>query len=581
MRIRIFSITLLSCIALNASASVILQNTFSGIPKKLLKNVENRLVLHGERYNKKLTAALANYLFASGKKQVKLALQPYGYLRVKVYSKLYKNGDRWLANYNVKLGPQLKITKLTVDVLGDAKRDPAFRKLLVNFPLKLGDGFNAQNYNDAKQKLLRLASNRGYLDAVMQESQIFIDKNRYTCDIKLVFFSGRRYYFGPIYFSKTVFNKGFLRKFLSFDTNQHYVSSKIEDTKQNFNDSGLFKSVDIESKTSAVRNLKLPIMVTLKERASREYQVGAGYGTDTGVRGILGLTLRNFSQYGHQFNSILRASQRQANLSAHYTIPGSNPAEDRYDLSAETEYQRDVAGTNQTYKIGAGYISVVHGWQQTLRLSLHHEWYKIAGQGQHRLSTLLVPSANWIRTVANHELTPTKGYRLGIFFQGAMRGVISNVSFLQTKLHVKTIYPLLSKDRLLLVLRGDIGYTAVNANQSENLPLTMRLFAGGANSVRGYSYQSIGPGNQMLVLSGELRLKVYKKWYLASFYDTGSVNDDLFSTSSTKNTVHFARSAGVGVVWLSPVGTLELTYAKAVDGSHNAGKFQFSMGAEL
>ncbi len=43
-----------------------------------------------------------------------------------------------------------------------------------------------------------------------------------------------------------------------------------------------------------------------------------------------------------------------------------------------------------------------------------------------------------------------------------------------------------------LVIRGDVGYTLINDKSA--LAPSFQFYAGGAASVRGYDFQSLGPG---------------------------------------------------------------------------------------
>ena len=105
------------------------------------------------------------------------------------------------------------------------------------------------------------------------------------------------------------------------------------------------------------------------------------------------------------------------------------------------------------------------------------------------------------------------------------------------------------------------------------LPLTLQYYTGGAQSIRGYNYKSIGPGRILTVASIELQHKVYGDWYVSTFFDAGNVANNL--------TTDFKRGAGVGIVWQSPIGAIELTYARALDDPGRPWRLQFTMGPEL
>jgi translocation and assembly module TamA len=129
------------------------------------------------------------------------------------------------------------------------------------------------------------------------------------------------------------------------------------------------------------------------------------------------------------------------------------------------------------------------------------------------------------------------------------------------------MYPVLKKDRV--VLRGNFSYTCIH--KIEDLPLSFQSFAGGSQSIRGYGYNSIGPGNTTWVGSLEYQRHIKGNWYLSAFYDAGHVGKNLGG--------EVKRGIGVGVIWQSPIGALQLTAAQAQDLRGKPIAIQFSMGS--
>ena len=159
----------------------------------------------------------------------------------------------------------------------------------------------------------------------------------------------------------------------------------------------------------------------------------------------------------------------------------------------------------------------------------------------------------------------------------------SSVSFVQLYGRAKYIHPL-GKGRLLL--RAEAGMTEVD--ELTSLPASVRFFAGGDASVRGYDYESLGPkedievdgeivsevvgGNNLLVTSIEYDYLVRPKWAIAAFYDQGNAGNDF--------DFDFARSVGLGVRWISPIGPVRIDVAKALDEGRGWA-LHLSMGPDL
>ena len=102
----------------------------------------------------------------------------------------------------------------------------------------------------------------------------------------------------------------------------------------------------------------------------------------------------------------------------------------------------------------------------------------------------------------------------------------------------------------------------------------MRFTAGGTQSVRGYSYQSLGPGKYLLTNSIEYQRRIKGNWFAGIFHDMGNA----FNTLKHAN---LQQSVGVGIIWQSPIGTMELDLAQSTTQSHKKPMVQFSIGALL
>jgi translocation and assembly module TamA len=114
-----------------------------------------------------------------------------------------------------------------------------------------------------------------------------------------------------------------------------------------------------------------------------------------------------------------------------------------------------------------------------------------------------------------------------------------------------------------LILRGDAGMTWTS--DFDKLPASLRFYAGGDNSVRGYKLDNIGPknaqgnvigGKNLLVGSLEYEHRVLEKWSIAGFVDSG----DAFDQGNPK----FKTGVGFGLRWLSPVGPVRVDLASGL-----------------
>ena len=255
---------------------------------------------------------------------------------------------------------------------------------------------------------------------------------------------------------------------------------------------------------------------------------------------------------------------------ANYFIPGSQPAINQYIFTGGLLNQNQSTGKGRSARLAASYQTIIHGWKSTFSLTALKEHYNIINLPI-TTTSLIYPSLTVERKKANNTLNPSSGYSLIAQLTGANKNIASEVSFVQEKVEARFLFSLW-KQNIRVLLRSTVGHTSIK--NLANLPLSLQFFAGGAQSLRGFSYNSIGPGRNMFVGSVEIQQRLAGHFYLAGFFDFGNVIDHL-----TQNKLK--KGVGPGIVWLSPIGMFEVTVAMAVSEPKQPWVIQFSMGSPL
>ena len=115
------------------------------------------------------------------------------------------------------------------------------------------------------------------------------------------------------------------------------------------------------------------------------------------------------------------------------------------------------------------------------------------------------------------------------------------------------------------VLAGRLKAGAVLGAGVAGLPVDTRFYSGGGGSVRGYSYQGIGPraddgtplgGTSLVEASIEARYAWRPKIGFVAFLDAGNVSTDQFSDFGEAR-----YGAGIGVRYTTPAGPIRLDVA--------------------
>ncbi|KEZ77726.1 autotransporter assembly complex protein TamA [Salinisphaera hydrothermalis] len=574
-----------------------------GIGNPLESNVRKSLSVAGD-HKQPWSPDQIQRLFRLAPKEIKQALQPYGYFNPEINERLKQpsgNSKTWHARFNIKHGPATKITRLNIDVEGPGDQLEAIQSALHSTELKKGKRLVESQYSDTKSALYNAAYNAGYLDAKFSKSAIRVNPKTNTAEIDLVLDTGERYYFGPVTFDQDLLNDKFVHRYVPFTPGQPYDAEQLINLQLALSDTDYFSQIEInaprdkatrapamnqwfydliyppQDPLQSIGELRIPVTVKAKPSKGQSYKISAGYGTDTGPRLGLGVKFRHLNQYGHQFRTDLRISQIQRTLQSSYDIPIGDVTQDKLSFTATISNQDFGDITSTLYGVG---VTRDTGWQlgrQRAYIKLEREYYNL-GYGS-RNSTLLYPGYNITLQKADNLLFTHKGVSLSLDVRGASDKLLSSTNFIEGDFSAHAVVPVTAKTRI--VMRTELG--AIETDNFNEVPPSQRFFAGGDRSVRGYAYQSISPtnsknqdvgGRYLATGSVEGDWFFYKKFGVAAFFDAGDVTDSLGNFS-------FKRGVGIGFRWGSPVGMVRLDLAHPLDDSSTPVRIHFSLGPDL
>ena len=122
---------------------------------------------------------------------------------------------------------------------------------------------------------------------------------------------------------------------------------------------------------------------------------------------------------------------------------------------------------------------------------------------------------------------------------------------------------------------------------SRDIPISERFFAGGDTTLRGFSYNSVGPvdpetgnpvgGQGLFLLNQELRIPIYKAFKGVVFFDAGNVFTDL----PQYDLGELRHDIGVGIRFDTPVGPFRVEYGRKLEREsrgEDLGEIFFSIG---
>ena len=562
---------LLALVPVRTCAELVIE----GLDDELAKNVRAYVGLATEPCDAESWVIRRRFRLAES--EARTALEPYGYYSPTVQSELVTGDDCWRATLHIDPGLPVRIRKLDLEVTGDARSDPAFARVEVPPALHAGARLRHADYEAYKQSLQFKALERGYIDGTFTESRIDVWPDEQAADIVLKFDSGSRYRIGEIRQDQEFLEPSLVSAMLDLHEGDPYDSKDFARAYEDLSRSGFFSRIDIQPVFDAAENREIPIAVHLEPVERIEYTVGAGYSTDTGLRLRTGFRNSRLNDRGHRLDLQLKLSPVISGLTSEYRIPLADPRSDWLSYTGTLDVEDTDTSYSETARFGIRRSKQLqHGLLRTYGLDVSYEQYEI---GDTKDSSLLVlPAVKFDHKYGNRQLYPERGHSIEIEFRGTDRLLGSDTRFLQFVARSRWIFPAGKDGRLLARLDG--GATA--KSDFDELPPSVRFFAGGDQTIRGYDYKSLGPedadgnvigGSSLLTGSIEYEHRLFGKYYGAAFVDAGNAFDG--------TDLNAVVGAGVGIKWRSPIGPIRLYVAHPFSLDETGIKLHVSVGVDL
>ncbi len=516
-------------------------------------------------------------LFEDADKDLRDALRALGYYDIKIEKELTQIEGCWRAEFRVETRDPVRYRVVDLNIAGEALGIAPLLQRIENDRPKVGDVLNHGTYERFKSTLLQRLSNNGFFDAEFTTSEVIVDPAAKAADLHLHVASGPRYHYGQVSFTEGILRDNLLQSYTDIEAGDPYDSNDINKLFEVLNNSGYFNSVSISTDPVDQETATVPVAVSLGAAPRRNYSVGAGFATDTGPQGRAGYINRRRNQLGHQFEARLFGSEVKSEATATYRWPRSDPRTEWYSVVGGYQHENTETSENDTYKLGVLRTkSVSDNWLETRYLDYAYEQFTIAEQDTFSRLVILGISRE---SVKGREISRSlKGRRINIDLRGASDSLGSDTSFLQLRINAKWLWSLNDKTRVML--RGRAGTTWKDA--LADLPPSVRFFAGGDRSVRGYDFEALGPvdangsvigGSNVVEASFEIDRLIRPNWALAAFVDTGSAFGALDA--------EFSTGVGLGFRWYSPVGPIRVDFAHPLDDVSRNFRLHVSLGPDL
>ncbi|MDA8124772.1 MAG: autotransporter assembly complex protein TamA [Deltaproteobacteria bacterium] len=564
------------------SAAERVEIAVSGIEGDALKNVRESLTLPAGLVREgTVDRQWLERFREQAESLTRTALEPFGYYRAGVTATI-EDGAPEEVRLRVVVAPgdPVRLTEVSVLLHGQGAQEIRLRTLVAAFPLDKGDILVQPRYEEAKDALFFLAQELGYLDADFTIHEIRIAQARDTATLRLEMETGRRYFFnGTRIEGAPGYPEAFLRRHLTYHPGAPFSQAQLGETQLNFVNSERFSEVTVTPEKEKALDFHVPVLVTLNPSPSKTLRQGIGYGTDTGARFNLRYRDLNVLDRGHEFYSNLYLSERLQGLAAGYTLPDATDVRNSTTLQFNmqrtdvTTYTSNIVALeiDRNNSFGAGKLGTAY-------LKLQREQYTIGTQDSGAF--LVLPGVRYSENRYDNPSRPVRGFRFALDLRGTHRWLGSDMGLIQGSAEGSFLLPL--PGRFSFAARGKVGLTFLGDPLNE-LPPSLRFFAGGDQSVRGYAYQSLGPrdasgqvvgGKHLLVGAVELERAFLESWGVCAFYDAGNAFDSFAELRA-------AQGAGVGLRYYTPVGALSLYLARQIGQEDPGLRIHFTVGFEL
>lgn len=469
-----------------------------------------------------------------------------------------REGDCWLLDVEVRPGPETKLRSVEIEVRGEGRE--ALAPLLARPALVPGNRLDEARYETFKRTLHERALALGYLAARYEVNRIDAWPEAGVADVALVLDTGRLHHLSSLRVDVEPdrLDDDIVARLLDWQPGAPWSLEDVGALRRRLLASGYVDTVDLRSRPGPDATVTLDAELRLRKR----HRVGGGVGfaTDIGPRAEVGYENRFLNRRGHQAGTELRASPVLSSLRGEYRLP----LQGRRDpwLYLETGVTAERTDTVEADTITASVRRVQEGpfrTRLTQFLDLSRERFVVALDEETARLAIVGLALDRTRRTALEPL------ELGWHAQASIRGTatpVSTTDFLQLRAQAELAVAAGRRGRVLL--RTELGTTWTPSIAS--LPASVRFFAGGDRSIRGYGLDDVGPlaangevrgGRHLLVGSVEFERVLRGRWSGALFVDSGGAFNEADDP--------WVTGVGIGLRWRSPIGPVRLDLAVPLD----------------
>ena len=539
-----------------------------------------------------------------------LATQGYFAPKVTLEAGTDIGGETW--DIGIVAGKRTTVSSVDLTFTGRITR-PEYaqrvQKLRDDWQLKAGQPFINSDWNKAKSNLLDEVSTRDFMLARMTASQAEIMADTATAALRVTIDSGPQVRMGELNTEglKRVPDK-LVQRYVRYSVGAAYDQNRLDTWQQDLQSTAFFRgafvsleqpgatpqqapepnsdrarapgSKDLAAATPAGDpsvsgavppppaaydsdgEVTLPVQVRVVEAPPKRFTASLGVDDEAGVR-VESLYRQNvvFGQPVTMETGFSVDRLRQRAYADFLLPPTERGYKDSFGVLAD---HSDIQGLEVTrYALGATRLQERKGagdsrveYETRWGLLLAQDHVKIDGGDEYTLPTLTA-TAEWLRRDVDNKYDPREGNLIAV---GGGVGVTLDTGepYTRARVRAQKWWPIGKLD--VLTVRGEVG--RVWSNSKVQVPDDFGFRTGGARSIRGYKYQSIGVQRDNAVVGaptlvvGSIEYDHYfnERWGMGFFVDAGDAAESFGDMS-------MAVGYGMGARVRTPAGPLFLDLA--------------------
>ncbi|CAM3988104.1 outer membrane protein assembly factor BamA [Bordetella tumbae] len=478
--------------------------------------------------------------------------------------------------------------------------------------VKEGETFSAAQANDSSKAITDYLGELGYAFANVNPNPT-LDRAKHEADVTFYVDPSRRVYVRRIQIGgNTRTRDEVVRREMRQEEAAWYDSGDLKISRDRIDRLGYFNEVNVSTDPVPGSPDQVDVNVDVKEKPTGMINLGVGYGSSE--KAILSAGISEDNVFGSGTNLTLQFNTSKSNRAVvlshtdpYFTKDGISRTTSAYYRvtepyetgSGDGDYRVKALGLGMNFGVPISEYDRIFlgGTFEHNQIDLYDnspQAYRDFVDQYGDSTNALIFNAGWSKDTRDSALAPTKGSYT------RLKADVSTLDLQYYMLTAQQQYYVPLGRSYTLAFNGMVDYGF--SYGSKDFPVIKNVYAGGIGTVRGYDGSSLGPRDSLTgdYLGGARRIvgnaQLYLpfpgaskdrtlRWFL--FADAGQVSagSGMRCTggepgSEVDDPCGWRFSAGIGLSWQSPLGPLQLSYARPLNSKSgdDLQSFQFQIG---